>query len=244
MVQFQRLAVAPDQISHPHIHLNPEQWHYLSRVLRLQTGDRFIAMDGQGHWWLAELEPQQARILEPIAADTELPIAITLIVAMPKGNGMDDIVRQTTELGVTCIAPVISDRTLLHPSPQKLDRWRRIAQEAAEQSERQIIPTIQEPIAFIDRLEQCSTQQRYLCVTRRAAPHLLESLRSSLIISNHEPTYEPVVVAIGCEGGWTNLEVEKAIASGFQPVSLGQRILRTVTAPLVALTIVGAAIEA
>jgi 16S rRNA (uracil1498-N3)-methyltransferase len=217
--------------------------HYLLRVLRLQSGDRFIAMDGQGHSWVAELEkPEssqlQAKILETVAVKTELPVVITLALALPKGNGFDEVVRQATELGVASIAPVMSDRTLLKPSPQKLERWRRIAQEAAEQSERQIVPTILEPVPFAHYLQvEDKLSIKYLCVTRRFCPHILTC---------QLPTPDsrlPLTIAIGPEGGWTKPEVEQAIAAGFQPVSLGSRILRAVTAPIVALSLIAAFYE-
>ena len=133
MTQLQRLVITDAQIDQQQILLTIEQQHYLSRVLRLRSGDQFIAMNGQGQGWLASLVSDRAHILESIHAQSELPISVTLVLALPKGNGLDEVVRQTTELGVTCIAPVISERTLLNPSANKLERWRRIAQEAAEQ---------------------------------------------------------------------------------------------------------------
>lgn len=251
MTQLQRLAIAPNQLNNQHIFLTAEQQHYLGRVLRLREGDRFIAMDGQGQWWLAQLEASQsqAQVLEPILIQTELPVSITLVVALPKGNGFDDVVRQATELGVSCIAPIISDRTLLKPSSQKLERWQRIAQEAAEQSERQLIPPVSAPVAFESYLQTPNQQQQmpnlqqYLCVARGTAPHLLNCLRHSFKQVLHPLETVQIRVAIGPEGGWTEQEVEQAIAVGYQPVSLGQRILRSVTAPLVALAIIAAALE-
>jgi 16S rRNA (uracil1498-N3)-methyltransferase len=231
LTQLQRLVIAPSQLHGQQIDLTCQQQHYLSRVLRLQAGDRFIAMNGQGQWWLAQLENQQARILEPIAVQTELPISVTLMVALPK-NGFDDVVRQVTELGVTTILPIISDRTLLHPSPQKLERWRRITQEAAEQSERLIVPEILDPVSFSVGLS-LAKDQRYICEARGNIPHLLNNAFS--------PT--PITIATGPEGGWTIAEVENAIAAGFQPVSLGCRILRAVTAPIVALSLISASLE-
>lgn len=233
LTQLQRLVIAPSQLEQQEISLTPQQQHYLSRVLRLQTGDRFIAMNGQGQWWLAKLEGAQAQILEPITVQSELPVLVTLIVALPK-NGFDEVVRQTTELGVASLIPVISDRTLLHPSPQKLDRWRRIAQEAAEQSERLIVPEILDPVPFATGLS-LAKDQRYICVARGDSPHLLDCL-----LSTH---HSPITIATGPEGGWTPAEVEAAIANGFQPVSLGRRILRAVTAPIVALSLIAATFE-
>ncbi|MBD2182764.1 16S rRNA (uracil(1498)-N(3))-methyltransferase [Aerosakkonema funiforme] len=235
MTQLQRLAIAPNQLQNSQIILTPQQLHYLNRVLRLQAGDRFIAMNGQGQWWLAKLEGEQAEILEPIAVQTELPINVTLVVALPKGNGFDEVVRQATELGVSSLVPTISDRTLLKPSPQKLDRWRRIATEAAEQSERQIVPTILEPLPFTTALALYQAHHQYICVERGHHPHLLNCL-------THTPQ-RAVTVATGPEGGWTEAEIETACAASFQPVSLGRRILTAVLAPIVALSLVAAAAE-
>lgn len=241
MAQLQRVTIAPSQFQNQQITLTVEQQHYLGTVLRLRQGDRFIAMDGQGHLWLAELQAgSEAQVLETINSQTELPVAVTLIAALPK-SGFDEVVRQATELGATCIIPVLSQRTLLNPSSQKLERWQRIAQEAAEQSERQIVPSILNPIPFVEVLwKQNQTQsnqplKRYLCVTRRSAPHLLNYLQAA------PPS--AVVIATGPEGGWTTAEVEQAIAAGYQPASLGQRILRAATAPLTALSLVAAGLE-
>jgi len=238
MTQLQRITIAPSQLQASQIILTPQQVHYLGRVLRLREGDRFIAMDGLGKWWLAQLTGEQAQILETLSVETELPVSITLMVALPKGSGFDEVVRCCTELGVTCIAPVMSDRTLLNPSPQKLERWRRIAAEAAEQSERAVVPTILEPVNFSDALSLVNGQ-KYICEARGNYPHLINCLPNKGQITNDRE----LIIATGPEGGWTEQELEIAIASGFQPVSLGRRILRAVTAPIVALSLVTAACE-
>ena len=238
MAQLQRLVITNSQIDQQQIFLTAEQQHYLNRVLRLRSGDQFIAMNGQGQGWLAALELDRAQILEPIHAHSELPISVTLVLALPKGNGFDDVVRQATELGVTCIAPVISDRTLLNPSANKLERWRRIAQEAAEQCERQIVPEILDPVSWNDRLliqPSNSDTCRLICLARGNSPHLLDYLNQSVFSS--------ITLAIGPEGGWTDAEIAGAIAAGYQPISLGRRVLRAVTAPIVALSLVAGALE-
>ncbi len=251
MSQLQRIAIVPSQFQQGQILLTKEQQHYLGRVLRLREGDRFIAMDGKGKWWLAQLAGEQGQVLEQLLVETELTVSITLMVALPKGNGFDEVIRCCTELGVTCIAPVLSDRTLLDPSPQRLERWRRIAMEAAEQSERSFVPTILEPVAFntglslvIGHLSFANSQQ-YICVARGEFPHLKDCLQHKQQITNDkgQMTNDKIVIATGPEGGWTTSEIENAIASGFQPVSLGRRILRAVTAPIVALSLITAAYE-
>jgi 16S rRNA (uracil1498-N3)-methyltransferase len=234
-----RLVIEPNQKQDDRLSLTPQQQHYLTRVLRMGEGDRFVAMDGKGKAWLAEIIGTSAKIIESIFISTELPVAITLIVALPKGNGFDEVVRSCTELGVATFMPVISDRTLLKPSPNKLDRWRKIATEAAEQSERQIVPAILEPIKFTTAIATVVDSQTdcYICVARGNRSYLWNCL------SQRQSDNSKIVIAIGAEGGWTEKEIDTAIAVGFQPVSLGRRILRAVTAPIAAITLTVAAIE-
>ncbi|MCX7593540.1 MAG: 16S rRNA (uracil(1498)-N(3))-methyltransferase [Fischerella sp.] len=241
MTQLQRIAIAPSQIQQQQITLTSEQQHYLYRVLRLQQGDRFIAMDGIGKWWLAQLAGSKAKILQTLTVETELPIAVTLIIALPKGNAFDEVVRCCTELGVSCIFPIVSARTLVNPSPQKLERWRRIAKEAAEQSERAVVPVILEPVSFSSSMSFASNQ-KYICEARGHYPHLLSCLQDKEKLPNHQGQ-KTMAIALGPEGGWTDKEIESAIHAGFQPVSLGKRILRAVTAPIVALSLVAATCE-
>jgi 16S rRNA (uracil1498-N3)-methyltransferase len=236
----QRITISPAQIdSNSKIALTAAQHHYLTRVIRLQQGARFHAIDGTGKLYIAELTGDNAQIIELITSqDLEFLPPVILICALPKGNNFDDIVRACTELGVTEIVPVISDRTLLQPSPQKLQRWRKIAQEAAEQSERLNIPPIADPQPLktvFDRLTAPS--HRYLCEARGEHPHLLTCLQTNLARA-------PIIVAIGPEGGWTDGEIALAIDRDFQLVSLGKQILRTITAPIVALSIVTAVVHA
>lgn len=232
---WQRLIISPEQHQESQISLTAAQQHYLHRVLRLQQGDRFVALDGQGRQWIAALaaEASMATVVEAMNAPMDLPVEITLAAALPKGSGFDEVVRQATELGVGCIQPVISDRTLLKPSPNRLERWRRIAAEACEQSERLLVPAIQEPLAWRQAME-IPAAAKFLCVARGRPPHLLGQL---------SPLPESILVAVGPEGGWSEVEVEAAIAAGFAPASLGNLVLRSVTAPLVALSVVQAAIS-
>jgi 16S rRNA (uracil1498-N3)-methyltransferase len=264
--RLQRLIVADSQYAdapssgslNTEIRLTEQQQHYLYRVLRLQTGDQFIAITPQG-WWLTEIQgfDQPARLLEAIAVQTELPRAVTLLMALPK-TGMDDVVRQATEIGVATIQPILSQRSLLNPSAQKLDRWRRIAQEAAEQSERQTVPEVLPPMLWQKALQTWNITQAacYLCEARGDYPHLLDCLmQQEQLVENDQGNEQAtegspsrsrqpsIVIAIGSEGGWTPTELEQAIDAGYQPVTLGSRVLRSITAPLVALSVIAAVVE-
>jgi 16S rRNA (uracil1498-N3)-methyltransferase len=232
-----RLVIAPTQQQNEWLNLTSQQQHYLKRVLRLKNGDQFVAMDGKRQAWQAQLEDMRAKLLAPLLESTELPLNLTLMVALPKGSGFDEIVRCCTELGVTAFMPVISKRTLLKPSSQKLERWRKIAIEAAEQSERQTVPPIHEPVDLATALTKVNKidAHGYICVTRKESNHLLTHLPQSIS--------KNLIIVTGPEGGWTPDEVEQAIAVDFQPVSLGSRILRAITAPIVAVALTTALIE-
>lgn len=232
-----RLVISSEQRQTEQITLTSAQQHYLKRVLRMQNSDRFVAMDGQGQSWIAEIQGESAHIIESINISTELPVSITLIAALPKGNNFEQVVRSCTELGVSTFIPTISDRTLLKPSPHKLERWRKIATEAAEQSERQIVPAILDPVSFTEALTTVANTQAayYICVARGDTSSLWSCLQNK--------SHQEIVIAIGCEGGWTPAEIESAIALGYHPVSLGRRILRAVTAPIVAVSAIVAAYE-
>lgn len=236
-----RLVITPSQREDNLIQLTEEQTHYLRRVVRLSNGDHFIAIDGQGSCWQVELTPDGGKIIQLLAENRELPIAVTLMVALPKGNGFEEIVRCTTELGVNQLQPVISDRTLLKPSQNKLERWRKIAQEAAEQSERQIVPYITSPIPVQEAFTAVNNLNipKYIAFARSSTLHLQHFLTKELSISFPSQ----IIIATGCEGGWTEKEIEQAIACNFQEVSLGKRILRAVTAPIMAMSLIAGTIE-
>ena len=232
-----RLVFSPIQKQEDFIYLSTEQQHYLKRVLRLGESDRLILMDGQGKSWLAEIQGVKAQLLELTDFKTELSVNISLITALPKGNGYEQIIRCGTELGVNCFIPVFSDRSILKPSDNKVERWRKIVTEAAEQSERQIVPQIITPIPFSDALTNLipSNSDRFICVTRRATSSLMTVLQNS--------SQQNIVIATGAEGGWTEAEIVKAMTYNFQAVSLGKRILRAITAPITALSLVTAILE-
>lgn len=237
MSQLQRLTIAPEQLQDQTIHLNSEQQHYLYDVLRLSHGDCFIAMNGQGQLWLAELSAQrgQTSVLKPLVEKTELAKPLMVLAAPPKGNHFDQVVRMSTELGVSHIVPLMSQRTLLKPSPHKIQRWQRIATEAAEQSRRQVIPQILAPIAFAEVMATADFHNshqwhKYICTVDPSAPSLLNCLTS-----NRETV--GLAIMVGPEGGWTEAEQQQAVATGYQSVSLGHRTLRAVTATCMAVSV-------
>jgi 16S rRNA (uracil1498-N3)-methyltransferase len=229
---LQRVIIQPTQLQGNELTLTVPQLHYLQRVLRLQTGAKFEAIDGTGNLYLVELATPHARVLErSTPVGIELPVAVNLIVAVPK-IGLDDVVRACTELGVSTIYPVTSDRTIVQPSEQKQRRWIEIANEATEQSERLLVTNIQPVQSWLTVMTQL-TGQRKVCTARGDSPHLMRSIDPKL----------PISIAIGPEGGWTDRELQQSIDLGWQPISLGKRVLRTITAPQAAMSMVGGLLE-
>ena len=148
---MQRLVVGADQLRGDQLRLTAQQPHNLYRLVRLTAGRQFIAMDGQWEDWLAQLGPEPGlAIATPQAANPRPRPQVTLAIALPKGNGFDPVVRQTTELGVSRLQPILSERTLLQPSAARLERWQRIAAEATEQSERLDQPQVLPPLTWPD----------------------------------------------------------------------------------------------
>jgi 16S rRNA (uracil1498-N3)-methyltransferase len=241
VAQLQRLVIALSQCIDNTITLTPEQQHYLTRVLRLKGGDRFYAICEQT-WWLAQLDLSQAeaQLLEPVPMGTELEQPITLLAALTKGQGFDEVVRATTEMGITILIPLLTAHTVMNPSDGKLERWRRIATEAAEQSCRQVVPEIFAPLTFQQGLgliqsEPFADQQCLICVTDEDGINLGQALE-------HSPQLGTLIM-VGPEGGWTSEEKISAIAQGFLPVSLGRRVLRAVTASIAAVAVLSTHIE-
>ena len=237
MSNLYRLVFDPSQQTADVVALSEAQQHYLKRVLRLPKGDRFIAMNGKGKSWLAELDGVNARLLETITLKTELALNLILITALPKGNSYEQILRCGTELGVSQFIPVYSDRSLLKPSNNKVNRWRKIVTEAAEQAEREIVPQIADPLSFERAITELISVNcdRFICVARGDLSSLWSCLQTS-----EQPE---IVIATGAEGGWTQTEIQLAQSHQFQPVSLGKSILRAITAPIAAATLVNTVVN-
>ena len=230
--QLQRIVIDIEQKQEENIIFTSEQKHYIYNVLRLKDGDSIIVMDGKGKTWLVCLKGEFNQIIKTLEQDNELPINITLICALPKSNSFDEIIRCCTELGVNDIMPVISKRTLLKPSNNKVQRWRKIAIEASEQSERQIVPNILDPLPFSKAITQINLDNTdaYIALARGENPHLLSYLQNKFS--------KNIVIMTGTEGGWEDEEIALAINAKFKGISLGKRVLRAVTAPIMALSLI------
>lgn len=224
----QRLIVQASQILGQWVTLTAEQRHYLYYVLRLKAGDKLWILDGQGQRWLGEIQENSVKLLRPDYCGTELSTEIVLCLALLKAASFEQVLQQATELGVKRIIPIHTARSLLQPSAHKYQRWQRILQEAAEQSERLYVPTLSAPLSVAEMVQL--TPRGYIA-----------SLTASQLLWDYLPQmdfFQPIYLAIGPEGGWTDSELEQVLAAGWQAFSLGRRTLRAVTAAIASLTLV------
>jgi 16S rRNA (uracil1498-N3)-methyltransferase len=237
-----RFRVAPGSLDGEFVDLADDEAHHLY-VMRLQPGAAVGLFDGVGAAAAGVVEqtgPDAARVrvlgLEP--AQGESPVAITLVQAVPvKFQRLDDTVRLCTELGVAEILPVVSAHTQL-PSgglaviERRVVRWRRIAESAAKQSGRAVIPRIGVPGAFADLNWANLSPARFL-LEPTAATSLVAELGAS--------KGESCALLVGPEGGWAADERALALQQGASEVTMGPRVLRADSAGPAALALVQAA---
>lgn len=210
--------------------------NHIARVLRLEPGAALIVFDGQGGEYAARIEAlrKNAVIIEvqdrsPTSRESSL--ALTLAQGVSRGERMDWVVQKATELGVTAIVPVLTERTVVkldaRQSERKLAHWQGVAVAACEQSGRDKIPDIVAPLPLHDFLRNIDPQ-----TTR-----LLLSPTGTQRVTDLKAPERRMVVLIGPEGGLAEPEQRAAIGAGFIAVRMGPRVLRTETAAVAALTL-------
>ena len=221
-----------------HAQITGQDAHHLTRVLRVEPGQKFEISDNR-NVYLAEVETARKdlvrfTILNPMEA--EQPVVHTaLFAALIRFERFEWLLEKATELGVGAVTPIQTDRSekgLEHAAEKRLPRWNRIAREASEQSRRARLPEIESPILLEDALETADGY-RYALEEAEAPPIL------SVLPDARQPS-DRVALLVGPEGGWTDRERSAIAAAGWSAVSLGQNILRTETAALAALAIVNA----
>lgn len=238
----QRYFVTPDAFQGDTVSFIGEDFHHMTRVLRLRAGDRVIACDGSGRDALVQIvsitsDHVVAQIVHELAHPRELSLRITLAQGLAKGEKMDVIVQKATELGAHAIVPFTSTRTIVKlddkKERQRLARWHKIAKEAAEQAHGSRIPHIGEVVSFSQLVASGSTYDMRLLAYENEQQYPISAAMDELSATS------TVLLVIGPEGGFSEDEVQLAVQHGFTPVSLGRRILRTETASIAALAILG-----
>lgn len=232
--------VKPKNLNPPHALVDREEHHHLSRVLRKAPGERVWLVDEEGSFYWAEVEEvgrRETRLLI-LKKKEAMPGKLRLVLAQAliKPKGMELVIQKATELGVGVIIPVEAVRSVIRLGGKesgKLERWRRIAGEAAKQCRRPDIPFIETPQPYMSFL-RARDEQRRLILCEDGGIILREILAAGPGRPG-VPEVSSVVVLVGPEGGWTREEQEQAFENGFEPICLGSRILRSETAALAVL---------
>ena len=228
------------QIKDNRIEITGELLKHLRDSLRIKTGEQIVFIDEAKNRYLASVshigrDRITGNIIEKTALKTH-DVSINLVQAIPKGPKFDFIIQKSTELGVSAITPVISERCVVKldrgQAVEKLKMWRKIALEAAQQSNRADVPEIKTPVTFNEFLTSYGKVDLKILLWEGEKEHGIKD-----ILKNTKDV-KSVAVVIGPEGGFSENEVKIAVEKGFTSVSLGESILRTETAPIVILSII------
>lgn len=214
--------------------LTGEKARYLSTVLRCRLDEIIIVTDSTGTAYSARIsaitkKQTTLEIIGPFHQDNESPLDIILLQGLLKGEKMDMVIQKATELGVTEIVPMITERSQIRTT-RKLQRWQKIAEEASRQSGRSRIPLIHEPEAFETVIISQGLTKGIICWEEEGVPFsaAVDGLKDE----------DRIVLCIGPEGGFSAIEVRAASQNNFVVTSMGKRILRAETAALSAIAIV------
>ncbi len=234
---MRRFFAAPENFSRSEVELNADESRHLRDVLRLRAGENVRVFDGKGSEYLCVVQTFERRAehiklilheqIEPPAPESDLNL--TLAAALLKNEKFDLVVQKAVELGANKIVPLETARADVKLSDardrvKKIERWRRIALEAAKQSGRAVIPRVETPIAaerFLANLNQTETNVFF---HERAGESLSQQTFGDIAAAT---------VIVGAEGGWETAETEIARAHNCRVVTLGGRILRAETAAIV-----------
>lgn len=237
-----RFYISEEQIAEKEITITGSDVNHIRNVLRMEAGDWIVACNGQGTDYVSRIfsmdrEKVVLRVEKIQETGTELPAKITLFQGVPKKDKMELIIQKAVELGVCEIVPVFTKRCVVRPADEKktekrLERWQAIAEAAAKQCDRGMIPTVHAPISLNGAFDMAKSLE-YNMIPYELQNGICQS-REIVACACRQPS---VGIFIGPEGGFEAEEVEKAVANGIKPITLGKRILRTETAGMALLAI-------
>lgn len=219
---------------------------HLARVLRAQPGVEADVVAGgrvfRGR--ITEVMPEEVcfALGEEVSADPALPV--TLALSVFKFDRMEWALEKATELGVATVLPLLAQRTEKHlaqAAEKRVERWRRIVHEAAQQSRRSDLPLLEQPVKLNERVKMPAAAVRIVLAEQERATSLRQAVQQAMDAAGGAlPQLE---IAVGPEGGWSATEETLFLQNGWQPVTLGPRILRAETAAIAALSVVASLYE-
>lgn len=221
---------APTSFDAPTIVLSGNEAHHLMHVLRLRPGEQVMLFDGQGAEARAEIVALargsvQLKLVEMLPSQPHRGPALTLATAVPKGERFRWLVEKTTELGVTRLVPLITERSVVKPGQGKLAKMRQTVVAAVRQSGRNRLMHIEEPSEWKDLVSRRFSAQRVLIAHPSGRP-----FAAGADGADADSAADALMVCVGPEGGFAEGEIELAVRSGAELVALGGNILRIETA--------------
>ncbi|MGG3469370.1 16S rRNA (uracil(1498)-N(3))-methyltransferase [Neobacillus pocheonensis] len=222
--------------------IDAEDRHHMIKVMRMEIGEKIICVDPDGHSAICKIaEITDERVVADVVQwkmeISELPISITIASGLPKGDKLEWIIQKGTELGAHQFLPFSAARSVVKwdekKAAKKIERWQKIAKEAAEQSHRNFVPQVASPINFKALLEK-SKDFHYKLAAFEDESRSGETSTFSATLQKMQKG-ESLLIVFGPEGGLSEVEVNAFNEHGFGLCGLGPRILRTETAPLYAL---------
>lgn len=236
------LFVTPDELQGDTLIITGEQFNHMKNVLRMKVGEEFSAMNGadekEYRYGIETITDDAitARLRFVKEANNELPVKVTIYQGLPKADKMDLICQKCVELGACRIVPVAMARSVVKLDAQrgarKKDRWQKIAEAAAMQSRRGIVPEVSLPMT----MEEAVADAKKTCTVGLLPYELQKDDGSTKGILESLTPGQSLAIFIGPEGGFEEKEVEMAKKAGIRPISLGKRILRTESAAMVVLS--------
>jgi 16S rRNA (uracil1498-N3)-methyltransferase len=208
--------------------------HHLTHVMRGTPGTQVVLFDGLGAEFVAQIArvdrgQVQLSILERREIDRELPFGLTLAVGLPKGDRQKWLVEKAVELGVGRLVPLRTSRSVAQPIQQAITRLQRSVIEASKQCGRNRLMEIAQPQSWPGFVRDTQAVPARILAHPAERSHASDSA-VGLRLARDKPTADPVVLAVGPEGGFTEEEVSLAAGAGWTVVDLGPRILRVETA--------------
>lgn len=246
---MQRYFVDAGHLQADTVYITGDDARHLQQVMRARPGERVIVADGSGQEAVVRLvaldkDRATAEVEQRSASAGEPHVRVLIAQALPKGDKLEIVIQKGTEVGATGFLPFVSERTIVQYDAKKeakrLERWSKIAKEAAEQAHRGIVPQVGQVAdwrAMLAEVKQADAA--YICYERPTGAGLrarLSELRRRLAISPSPPP--TIALIVGPEGGFSEREIREAEEAGCVSVTLGARILRTETAALVGLSCV------
>ncbi|MGA2444691.1 MAG: RsmE family RNA methyltransferase [Opitutaceae bacterium] len=239
-----RAYCQPPELEPSEIRLSGDESHHLVAVNRAREGDTVVAFDGRGNEWICSLvDDQKHEAVLKVRFHQKakpLPYEITLGQALPKGQFMDAIVRKATELGAARIAPLESERTVVHldddRSDRKIEKWQLAAIEAAKQCGNPFVPEILPVQTATACMETSRGYDLKLIASLQPGAKSLKSVLASHVAATGAPPRK-VLWLVGPEGDFTPAEMSRSKTAGFEPITLGPLVLRCETAAVYALSV-------